>query len=183
MKKAFITGITGQDGSYLTEYLLKKGYLVYGLQRRSSTDNTLNLRSLHNEILARKKLFLFYGDLTDSTNLNNLIKDIMPDEVYNLAAQSHVHTSFHVPEYTADVNANGTLRLLEAIRVVSKDIKFYQASTSELYGNTSSGKLNEDDVFDPQSPYAISKLYSFWMVKNYREAYDMFCVNGILFKS
>jgi len=178
MKKAIITGITGQDGSYLAELLLEKGYIVHGIKRRSSSFNTQRL----DKFFEHPNLHLHYGDLTDSSNLIKLIAEIEPDEVYNLGAQSHVAVSFDLPEYTADVNALGTLRLLEAIRFLKLENKtrFYQASTSELFGS-SEPPQSELTPFHPRSPYAVSKLYAYWIVKNYREAYGMFACNGILF--
>lgn len=178
MKKALITGITGQDGSYLAELLLEKGYIVHGIKRRSSSFNTQRL----DKFFDHPNLHLHYGDLTDSTNLIKLISEIEPDEVYNLGAQSHVAVSFDVPEYTADVNALGTLRLLEAIRFLKleKKTRFYQASTSELFGS-SDPPQSELTPFHPRSPYAVAKLYAYWIVRNYREAYGVFACNGILF--
>ena len=178
MSVAFITGITGQDGSYLTEFLLTKGYEVHGLIRRSSSFNTGRIDHIYNN----PNLHLHYGDLTDSSGLHDLIYKIQPDEVYNLAAQSHVKVSFEIPEYTTEVDAVGTLKLLDAIRSVKPDTKFYQASTSELYGRIL-GQISfkEDTPFHPRSPYGVSKLYSYWIVRNYREAYGMFACNGILF--
>jgi GDPmannose 4,6-dehydratase len=178
MKKALITGITGQDGSYLAELLLEKGYIVHGIKRRSSSFNTQRL----DKFFDHPNLHLHYGDLTDSTNLIKLISEIEPDEVYNLGAQSHVAVSFDVPEYTADVNALGTLRLLEAIRFLKLENKtrFYQASTSELFG-LSGPPQSELTPFHPRSPYAVAKLYAYWIVRNYREAYGVFACNGILF--
>ena len=178
MKKAIITGITGQDGSYLAELLLEKGYIVHGIKRRSSSFNTQRL----DKFFEHPNLHLHYGDLTDSSNLIKLIAEIEPDEVYNLGAQSHVAVSFDLPEYTADVNALGTLRLLEAIRFLKLENKtrFYQASTSELFGS-SEPPQSELTPFHPRSPYAVSKLYAYWIVKNYREAYGIYAVNGILF--
>ena len=182
MKKALITGITGQDGSYLAELLLEKGYEVHGLRRRSSVRNTMNIEHLQiDPHINKKRLFLHYGDMTDSSNLNQVIAGIQPDEIYNLAAQSHVHTSFQVPEYTAEVNSVGTLRLIDTVKNIVPAAKFYQASTSELYGKVLQTPQNENTPFNPRSPYAISKLYSFWILKNYREAYNLFCCNGILF--
>ncbi len=184
MKKkiALITGITGQDGSYLAEFLLKKNYIVYGIKRRSSSFNTKRIDHIYDKPHLKKKFEVLYGDLLDSTSLFNIIEETKPDEIYNLAAQSHVRTSFDVPEYSTDVNALGTLRILEAIRRLKnkKKIKFYQASTSEIFGNTSSPQ-SEKTPFKPASPYAISKLYAYWITKNYREAYNIFAVNGILF--
>jgi len=183
MKKALITGITGQDGSYLTEILLKKGYEVHGIIRRSSSFNTGRIDHLYNdpEIL-NKKLFLHYGDLVDTSNLNRLLEKIEPDEIYNLAAQSHVKVSFEVPDYTAQVDALGTLRFLDAIREVGlRKVKFYQASTSELYGKAQEVPQNEKTPFYPRSPYGVAKLYGYWIIVNYREAYNIFAANGILF--
>ena len=184
MKKALITGITGQDGSYLTELLLEKGYEVHGLIRRSSSINTFRLDYLYNDKdIFNKKLFLHYGDMTDSISLTNLISEIKPDEIYNLAAQSHVKISFEIPEITAETDALGTLKLLEVVKAVGlKDkTKIYQASTSELYGKVLETPQNESTPFYPRSPYAVAKLYGFWIIKNYREAYGMFACNGILF--
>lgn len=182
MKKALITGITGQDGSYLAELLLEKGYEVHGLRRRSSVKNTINIEHLEiNPHINNKHFFLHYGDLTDSSNLTQVITRIRPDEIYNLAAQSHVHISFQVPEYTAEVNALGTIRLIDAVKSVKPDTRIYQASTSELYGQVLETPQNEKTPFNPCSPYAISKMYSFWILKNYREAYGIFGCNGILF--
>jgi GDPmannose 4,6-dehydratase len=183
MKKAFITGITGQDGSYLAEFLLSKNYEVHGLVRRSSIDNKPRIEHLCNIPQSiNNNFFLHYGDITDSSNLLSLIKKIKPDEVYNLAAQSHVRISFDLPEYTAQCDALGTVKLLEAIKSSGlNDIKLYQASTSELYGKVQEIPQNEETPFNPRSPYAIAKLYSYWMIKNYREAYGMFACNGILF--
>jgi GDPmannose 4,6-dehydratase len=182
MKKAFITGITGQDGSYLTELLLSKGYEVHGLIRRSSSFNTSRIDHLykdsHNDNV---KLFLHYGDLTDSSNINRLLDKIKPQEIYNLAAQSHVKVSFDVPEYSSEVNAVGTLRLLDAIKDLKMDTRFYQASTSELYGKIQETPQSETTPFYPRSPYATSKLFAYWTVVNYREAYNIHASNGILF--
>ena len=183
MKKALITGITGQDGSYLTELLLEKGYEVHGIIRRSSSFNTGRIDHLYNdpEILD-KKLFLHYGDLVDTSNMNRLLEKIEPDEIYNLAAQSHVKVSFEVPDYTAQVDALGTLRFLDAIREVGlRKVKFYQASTSELYGKVREIPQNEETPFYPRSPYGVAKLYGYWIIVNYREAYNIFASNGILF--
>lgn len=181
MKKAFITGITGQDGSYLAELLLEKGYEVHGLIRRSSTFNTSRIDHLfqdpHDENV---RLHLHYGDLTDSAGITNLIREIEPDEIYNLAAQSHVMVSFSMPTYTANVDAVGTITLLEAIRASRLNTKFYQASTSELFGNTPPPQ-NELSRFSPRSPYAAAKLYAYWTTVNYREAYGIHATNGILF--
>lgn len=183
MKKAIITGITGQDGSYLTEVLLEKGYQVHGIIRRSSSFNTARIDHLYNdkEIL-NKKLFLHYGDLVDTSNLNRVLEKIEPDEIYNLAAQSHVKVSFEIPDYTAQVDALGTLRFLDAIREVGlKQVKFYQASTSELYGKVREVPQDENTPFYPRSPYGVAKLYSYWIIVNYREAFNIFASNGILF--
>ncbi len=183
MKKALITGITGQDGSYLAEILLEKGYEVHGIIRRSSTFNRERIDHLYiqNESLMRKKLFLHYGDVTDTSNLNRLLEKIAPDEIYNLAAQSHVKVSFDIPEYTAQVDAVGTLRFLDAIRETDVKTKFYQASTSELYGKAQEVPQTEKTPFYPRSPYGVAKLYGYWIVVNYREAYNLFACNGILF--
>lgn len=184
MKKALITGITGQDGSYLTELLLAKGYEVHGIVRRSSSFNRERIDHLClNPEIYGKTLFLHYGDLTDSSRLTKLVYEIKPDEVYNLAAQSHVRISFDMPEFTGDVDGLGTMRLLEAIREsgLGKSVRFYQASTSELYGKVQEVPQRETTPFYPRSPYAVAKLYSFWAVKNYREAYGVFGSNGILF--
>ncbi|MBA2857941.1 GDPmannose 4,6-dehydratase [Methanococcus maripaludis] len=184
MKKALITGITGQDGSYLAEFLLEKGYEVHGLVRRSSTINTWRINHLYNDPeIMDKKLFLHYGDLTDITSLTSIIGKIKPDEIYNLAAQSHVKVSFEIPEVTANIDALGTLRILEAVRILGleKSTKLYQASTSELYGKVLETPQSEKTPFYPRSPYGVAKLYGYWIVKNYREAYEMFACNGILF--
>jgi GDPmannose 4,6-dehydratase len=182
MKKALITGITGQDGSYLAEFLIEKGYEVHGIIRRSSSFNTGRIDHLYRDPhVNNRKMILCYGDLTDSSNLSRLIERIAPDEIYNLAAQSHVKVSFEVPEYTTEVDALGTLRLLDAIREVGIKTKFYQASTSELYGKVTEIPQTETTPFYPRSPYGVAKLYAFWMVKNYREAYQLFACNGILF--
>ncbi|MCB9234730.1 MAG: GDP-mannose 4,6-dehydratase [Bacteroidia bacterium] len=177
MKKAFITGITGQDGSFLTELLLEKGYEVHGIIRRASVFTTDRI----DHLMHLPELKLYHGDITDSATLNKLIMQVEPDEVYNLAAQSHVQVSFEVPEYTAQVDAVGALRLLDAIYNHSRHTKFYQASTSELYGKVQEIPQSETTPFYPRSPYAAAKLYSFWITRNFREAYDMFAVNGILF--
>ena len=176
-KTAFITGITGQDGAYLAPFLLNKGYIVHGLERRGSLSHTERIDHIKD-----KNLHLHYGDMTDATNLIRLVKEIQPDEIYNLAAQSHVQVSFDTPEYTANADALGTLRILEAIRILSLETKtkFYQASTSELYGNAPAPQ-NEQTPFQPQSPYASAKLYAYWTTINYREAYGIFASNGILF--
>jgi len=182
MKTALISGITGQDGSYLTELLLKKGYEVHGIIRRSSSFNTFRVDHLYNDKkIMNKTLFLHYGDLTDSSNLNRLVEKVKPNEIYNLGAQSHVQVSFEVPEYTADVDGIGTLRFLDAIKDTGINTKFYQASTSELYGKVQEIPQSETTPFYPRSPYAAAKLYAFWIVKNYREAYNIFACNGILF--
>lgn len=184
MKKALITGITGQDGSYLAEFLLEKGYEVHGIKRRASSFNTQRIDHLYQDPhTSNSRLKLHYGDLADTSNLTRIIKDIEPDEVYNLGAQSHVAVSFESPEYTADVDAVGTLRLLEAIRFLGleKKTKFYQASTSELYGLVQETPQTETTPFYPRSPYAIAKLYSYWICVNYREAYGIYACNGILF--
>ena len=184
MKRALITGITGQDGSYLTEFLLDKGYEVHGIKRRSSSFNTQRLDHLYQDSHTENvNLKLHYGDLTDSSNLTRIIKDIEPDEVYNLAAQSHVAVSFDSPEYTADVDAMGTLRMLEAIRFLNLENKtrFYQASTSELYGLVQETPQRETTPFYPRSPYAVAKMYAYWIAVNYRESYGMYACNGILF--
>ena len=182
MKKALITGITGQDGSYLAELLLDKGYEVYGIIRRASTFNTQRIDHIYQDPHEENiRLKLHYGDMTDSSNLSRLVEKINPAEIYNLAAQSHVGTSFEIPEYTTDVDAMGTLRLLDAIKESEVECKFYQASTSELYGKVQEVPQTEKTPFYPRSPYAAAKLYAYWIVKNYREAYDLFAVNGILF--
>ena len=182
MKKALITGITGQDGSYLTELLLEKGYEVHGIIRRASTFNTHRIDHLYQDQLeGRPRMILHYGDLTDSSNLNRLIEKIRPTEIYNLAAQSHVQVSFEVPEYTAEADAIGVLRLLDAIRETGIDCRFYQASTSELYGKVMEVPQTETTPFYPRSPYAVAKQYGFWIVKNYRESYGLHASNGILF--
>ena len=185
MKKiALITGVTGQDGALLSEFLLKKNYEVHGIKRRSSSFNTARIDHLYKDPKETKtNFFLHYGDLTDATNLIRLLKEVKPTEIYNLAAQSHVHVSFETPEYTANSDALGTLRILEGIRILGleKKIKFYQASTSELYGKVSVELQNETTPFYPRSPYGVAKLYSYWITKNYREAYNIFASNGILF--
>ncbi|MGE5329731.1 MAG: GDP-mannose 4,6-dehydratase [Deltaproteobacteria bacterium] len=183
MKRALITGITGQDGSYLTELLLSKGYEVHGIIRRASSFNTKRIDHLfENPEIGNKSLFLYHGDLTDSSNLNRVIEKVKPDEIYNLAAQSHVKVSFEVPEYSAEVDAIGTLRLLDAIKESGIRTRFYQASTSELYGGMpDTAPQNEKTPFHPRSPYAAAKLYAYWITVNYREAYNLFACNGILF--
>ncbi|WP_182186193.1 GDP-mannose 4,6-dehydratase [Pectinatus frisingensis] len=182
MKKALITGITGQDGSYLAELLLEKGYEVHGIIRRHSTICTERIDHLYDDESLQGRFFLHYGDLTDSCNLTALIQKIRPDEIYNLAAQSHVAVSFEVPEYTAETTGVGTIRLLDAIYQSGVDCKFYQASTSELFGGLpGTAPQNEDTPFYPKSPYGAAKLYSYWITVNYRESYNMFACNGILF--
>ena len=176
-KIALITGITGQDGSYLAEFLLKKNYIVHGIKRRSSIISSPRIDHLRN----KKNFHFHYGDLADFNSLFNLIKKIKPNEIYNLAAQSHVAISFSIPEYSADINAIGVLRLLECIRIINPNIKFYQAGTSELYGKIQKKKQDEKTKFYPRSPYAVSKLYAHWICINYREAYKLFACNGILF--
>lgn len=182
MKKALITGITGQDGSYLAELLLDKGYEVHGVVRRSSSFNTGRIDHLYKDRHETGvKMFLHYGDLTDSSNLNRIVEKVEPCEIYNLAAQSHVQVSFEVPEYTAEADGIGTLRLLDAIRETGVSARFYQASTSELYGKVVEVPQTETTPFYPRSPYAVAKLYAFWIVKNYRESYGLHASNGILF--
>jgi GDPmannose 4,6-dehydratase len=183
-KVALITGVTGQDGSYLAEFLLRKGYAVHGIKRRSSSFNTGRIDHIYQDPHTKELPFhLHYGDLTDSTNLIRIIQEVQPDEIYNLGAQSHVQVSFEAPEYTADTDAFGVLRILEAIRLLglTKKTKFYQASTSELYGKVQEVPQTEKTPFYPRSPYGVAKLYAYWIVVNYREAYDMYAVNGILF--
>ena len=184
MKKALITGVTGQDGSYLAEFLLGKGYQVHGIKRRASLFNTQRVDHIYEDPHVDKQHFiLHYGDLTDSSNLTRILQQVQPDEVYNLGAQSHVAVSFEAPEYTADVDAMGTLRLLEAIRLLGleKKTRFYQASTSELYGLVQETPQKETTPFYPRSPYAVAKLYAYWITVNYRESYGMYACNGILF--
>ena len=184
MKKALITGITGQDGAYLAEFLLEKGYEVHGIKRRASQFNTQRIDHLYQDPhVDNQRLILHYGDLTDSSNLTRILQEVQPDEVYNLGAQSHVAVSFEAPEYTADVDAMGALRLLEAIRFLGleKKTRFYQASTSELYGLVQEVPQKETTPFYPRSPYAVAKLYAYWITVNYREAYGMYACNGILF--
>jgi GDPmannose 4,6-dehydratase len=185
MKKALITGITGQDGSYLAELLLEKGYEVHGIKRRSSSFNTERVDHIfqNSHEINDQRFFLHYGDLTDSSNIIRIMEEIQPDEVYNLGAQSHVAVSFEIPEYTADVDALGTLRLLEAIRFLGLEekTKLYQASTSELYGEVQESPQNEKTPFHPRSPYGVAKLYAYWIVVNYRESYGIHACNGILF--
>lgn len=182
IKTAFLTGITGQDGSYLAELLLEKGYIVHAIIRRASTFNTERI----DHIMDHERLHLHHGDITDPTNIMRLISEVQPDEIYNLAAQSHVKVSFEVPHYTAQVDATGTLTILEAMRAHCPNAKFYQASTSELYGGleynkNEKGFYDEDSPFHPRSPYGVAKLYGFWIIKNYRESYNLFACNGILF--
>ncbi len=182
MKKALISGITGQDGSFLTELLLDKEYEVHGIIRRSSSFNTFRIDHIYNNPeMLNKRFFLHYGDLTDSSNLNRLVEKIHPDEIYNLGAQSHVQVSFEVPEYTAEVDGIGTLRFLDAIKETGIKTRFYQASSSELYGMVQEIPQTEKTPFYPRSPYAAAKLYAYWIVVNYREAYNLFACNGILF--
>ncbi|MEM7102364.1 MAG: GDP-mannose 4,6-dehydratase [Bacteroidota bacterium] len=184
MKTALITGITGQDGAYLAEYLLKKNYVVHGIKRRSSLFNTDRIDHLYQDPhIDNRNFILHYGDLTDATNVIRIIQSVQPEEIYNLAAMSHVHVSFQMPEYTANVDALGTLRILEAVRMLGleKKTRIYQASTSELYGKVQEIPQNEDTPFYPRSPYAVAKQYAFWIIKNYREAYNLYAVNGILF--
>lgn len=188
MKKALITGITGQDGSFLAEFLLEKGYEVHGILRRSSSFNTARIEHLYldewvRDMKKQRLVNLHYGDMTDSSSLIRIIQNIQPDEIYNLAAQSHVKVSFDVPEYTAEVDAVGTLRLLEAVRILGleKKCRIYQASTSELFGKVQEVPQSETTPFYPRSPYGVAKQYGYWITKNYREAYNMFAVNGILF--
>ena len=184
MKKAFITGVTGQDGAYLSEFLLKKGYEVHGLKRRTSLFNTDRVDHLYQDPhIKNPKFFLHFGDMTDSSNLTRLIKEIQPDEIYNLAAMSHVRVSFEIPEYVADADGVGTLRILESIRLLGleKKTKIYQASTSELYGKVQETPQTEKTPFYPRSPYGVAKMYAYWITVNYREAYKIFACNGILF--
>ena len=183
-KKAIITGVTGQDGSYLAEFLLEKGYEVHGIKRRASSLNTQRIDHIYQDRhIDNQKFILHYGDLTDSSNLTRIIQEVQPDEIYNLAAQSHVAVSFETPEYTADVDALGTLRLLESIRILGleKKTKFYQASTSELYGEVQEIPQKESTPFYPRSPYAVAKIYAYWITVNYRESYGLYACNGILF--
>ena len=183
-KKALITGITGQDGAYLTELLLEKGYEVHGIKRRASSFNTQRIDHLYQDPhVEDRNLFLHYGDMTDTSNLIRIIQEVKPDEIYNLAAMSHVHVSFETPEYTANVDGLGTLRLLEAVRILNleKKTKIYQASTSELYGKVQEVPQTEKTPFYPRSPYGVAKMYAYWITVNYREAYNIFASNGILF--
>jgi len=181
MKKALISGITGQDGSYLTEFLLMKGYEVHGIIRRSSSFNTGRINHIINDEKYRSQFFFHHGDVTDASNLNRLLEKLQPNEIYNLAAQSHVKVSFEIPDYTAQVDALGTLRFLDVIRETHIKTKFYQASTSELYGNVQEIPQTEKTPFYPRSPYGVAKLYGYWIIINYREAYNLFACNGILF--
>ena len=183
VKKALIFGVTGQDGAYLSKYLLKKNYIVYGVKRRSSIINTQRIDDIYKDINYKANFVLLYGDLTDASSILNLIKKVIPNEIYNLAAQSHVKVSFEVPEYSADVNGLGTLRILEAIRSLNleKKVKFYQAGTSEMFGKTITNFQNEKTTFHPVSPYGVSKCFAHWITKNYRSAYGMYACNGILF--
>lgn len=184
MKKALITGVTGQDGAYLSEFLLKKGYEVHGIKRRASSFNTDRIDHLYQDPhTVNKNFHLHYGDLTDTSNLVRILQEVQPDEIYNLGAQSHVQVSFEVPEYTADTDGMGTLRLLEAIRILGMEqkVRFYQASTSELFGKVQEVPQKETTPFYPRSPYAVAKLYAYWIVVNYRESYNMYACNGILF--
>ena len=181
MKKTLITGITGQDGSYLAELLLEKDYEVHGIIRRSSSFNTGRVDHLINDEKYKDRFFFHHGDVTDASNLNRLLEKIQPDEIYNLAAQSHVQVSFDIPDYTAQVDALGTLRFLDAIRETHINTKFYQASTSELFGKVQEIPQTENTPFYPRSPYGVAKLYGYWIIVNYREAYDLFACNGILF--
>jgi GDPmannose 4,6-dehydratase len=184
MKKALITGVTGQDGAYLAEFLLQKGYQVHGIKRKSSLFNTNRVDHLYRDPHEKDvSFFMHYGDLTDSTNLIRIIQEVKPDEIYNIAAQSHVKVSFETPEYTANADALGTLRILEALRILgmTMDVKFYQASSSELYGLVRETPQTEKTPFYPRSPYAVAKLYAYWITVNYREAYQIFACNGILF--
>ena len=181
MNKALITGITGQDGSYLAELLLDKGYEVHGIVRRSSSFNTGRIDHIINNGQFKDQFFFHHGDVTDASNLNRILETVEPDEIYNLAAQSHVQVSFEIPDYTAQVDALGTLRFLEAIRETRIDTKFYQASTSELFGKVQEVPQTEKTPFYPRSPYGVAKLYGYWIIVNYREAYELFACNGILF--
>lgn len=184
MKRALVTGITGQDGAYLAEYLLEKGYVVHGIKRRASSFNTARVDHLYRDPHEKDvRFFMHYGDLTDASNLIRIIQEVQPDEIYNLAAQSHVNVSFETPEYTANADALGTLRILEAIRILrlEQTCRFYQASTSELYGKVQEVPQKETTGFYPRSPYAVAKLYAYWITVNYREAYGIYACNGILF--
>ena len=182
MKKALIFGVTGQDGAYLSKFLLKKGYIVHGIKRRSSSLNSFRIDDIYSDPLTKKNNFLLhYGDITDSISVLNLVKKIRPDEIYNLAAQSHVAVSFEIPEYTTNADALGTLRILEAILKIDEKIKFYQAGSSEMFGKAAEIPQNEKTPFYPRSPYGAAKVYSHWITINYRESYDIFACNGILF--
>lgn len=181
MKKALITGITGQDGSYLADLLIQKGYVVHGIIRRSSSFNTGRIDHLIKNPDFKEKFFFHHGDVTDASSMNRVLEKVQPDEIYNLAAQSHVQVSFEIPDYTAQVDALGTLRFLDAIRETGLDTKFYQASTSELFGKVQETPQKETTPFYPRSPYAVAKMYSYWIIVNYREAYDLYACNGILF--
>jgi len=181
MKKALITGVTGQDGSYLAEILIEKGYEVHGLVRRSSSFNTGRINHIINDKQYKDQFFFHHGDVTDASNLNRILETVGPDEIYNLAAQSHVQVSFEIPDYTAQVDALGTLRFLDAIRETRLETKFYQASTSELFGKVQETPQKETTPFYPRSPYGVAKLYAYWIIVNYRESYDLFACNGILF--
>ena len=182
MKKALISGVTGQDGAYLSDLLLENGYEVHGIKRRTSLINTDRIDHIfEDKKIGNNRFFLHYGDMSDSTNLVRLINDVKPDEIYNLAAMSHVHVSFDLPEYVANVDGLGTLRILEAIRLLGLDTRIYQASTSELYGKVQEIPQNEKTPFYPRSPYGVAKMYAYWITKNYREAYNIFASNGILF--
>ncbi len=183
-KTALITGVTGQDGAYLAEFLLEKGYTVHGIKRRASLFNTQRIDHLYmNSLVTEERFKLHYGDLTDSTNLIRIVEEVQPDEIYNLGAQSHVQVSFDTPEYTANVDAIGVLRLLEAVRILDmvEKVRFYQASTSELFGNAPESPQSEKTPFRPRSPYGVAKLYAYWITVNYREAYGMYACNGVLF--
>ena len=182
VKKALITGITGQDGSYLAEFLLNKGYEVYGIKRAASTFNTGRIDHIYKDPHERgSRLFLIYGDLTDSSSISRIIREVKPDEIYHLGAQSHVRTSFDIPEYTGNVTGLGTLRILEAVRRAGLKTRFYQASSSEMFGKVKTPMQNEETPFHPRSPYACAKVYAFWLTVNYRESYGIFAANGILF--
>ena len=181
MKKALITGITGQDGSYLAEIMLNKGYEVHGIIRRSSSFNTGRIDHIIKDKSFEERFYFHHGDVTDASNLNRILEKIQPDEIYNLAAQSHVQVSFEIPDYTAQVDALGTLRFLDAIRETGVETKFYQASTSELFGKVQEIPQKESTPFYPRSPYGVAKLYGYWIIVNYREAYNLFACNGILF--
>ena len=182
MKKALIFGVTGQDGAYLAKFLIKKGYIVHGVKRRSSSLNSFRIDDIYSDPLIKKnRFYLHYGDITDSISVYNLINNLKPKEVYNLAAQSHVAVSFKIPEYTTNTDSLGTLRILEAVRKVNKKIKFYQAGSSEMFGKVKETPQTEKTPFYPRSPYGAAKVYSHWITINYRESYDIFASNGILF--